>query len=159
MSSSADRLKQALRTAIPPHNMAALRALADRTGVNPRRLSRALKGAPINVDDHLYLCAALGVDPVDGRSAPPRKIPSFDWNLLAIKVLLAIIAKGSMRALAKEWDIPLPTLNRVKHQQPVSVESLLAVCARLGCHPHLFLTRTRTFHAQQSAETQVRATA
>lgn len=121
-------------------------AFARSWGIDGRLARRAASGQDVNSSAHLQLCAAIGLDPVDGSKCEPRAIADIDWNRVGIKVLLALIhsssapgKKTAMRAAAKAWKLPLVTVARMKAGQPVNIANLLNLCAALGCHPHEFL--------------------
>ena len=61
-----------------------LDAVARRVGVPSRQASMARAGKPINAGAHLALCAAVGIDPVDGTSRPAKELsPNVVWWLLS----------------------------------------------------------------------------
>jgi DNA-binding Xre family transcriptional regulator len=121
-------------------------AFARKWGIDGRLARRAASGQDVNSSAHLKLCAAIGIDPVDGSKRDPRFASDIDWNRVGIKVLLALIhsssepgKKTAMREAAQRWKLPLVTLARMKAGQPVNIANLLNLCAALGCHPHEFL--------------------
>jgi|GEM_PF-3608848 len=156
MSTPAKRLATALRAATSDGKPSEVVAFARAWGVDGRLGRRAAAGQPVNADAHLKLCHAVGIDPVDGHETYGirSKLPDLDWNRVAIKVLMAVInndpapnspigrrsRRKSLRKLERAWKLPFVTINRAKHGQPVSIESLLRIAEGLDVHPHAFLT-------------------
>ena len=58
----------------PALSSSALMSLARQAGVVPRQASFARAGKAINAGANLALCAAAGVDPVDGASRPVKDV-------------------------------------------------------------------------------------
>jgi transcriptional regulator with XRE-family HTH domain len=114
-----------------------LDAVARRAGVPSKLASMARAGKPINAGAHLALCAATGIDPVDGKSRPAKQLaPNVVWWLLSGALYITrSLKKLDQRAAAKVIEISPATVCRVERGQPVSIGVLLKVCAFIGVHP------------------------
>ena len=114
-----------------------LDAVARRAGVPSRQASMARAGKPINAGAHLALCAATGIDPVDGKSRPTKQLsPTMAWWLLASALYVTrSLKKLDQRAAAKVIGISPATVCRVERGQPVSIGVLIKVCRFVGVHP------------------------
>jgi MT-A70 len=110
--------------------------IADRAGADMRgHIFRARAGKPINAGAFLAICGALGIDPVDGSTRPPRAVPAcIAWPLVGAGLRIVRRHQGQ-RSAAKTIGISAATLCRVEAGDAVSVETLLAVCAFIGTHP------------------------
>jgi DNA-binding Xre family transcriptional regulator len=112
--------------------------IADRTGPEMRRLVfRARAGRPINAGAFLAICAAIGIDPVDGSSRAPRAVPArVAWRMVGVGLSIARrLRRQDLRSAAKVIGISASTLCRIEAGDAVSVESLLALCRYIGVHP------------------------
>jgi transcriptional regulator with XRE-family HTH domain len=115
----------------------ALMSLARQAGVTPRQASFARAGKAINAGAYLALCAAAGVDPVDG-TVRPVKVVSADvvwWLLSGALYITRHLKKLDQRAAAEAIGISAASVCRVECGQPVSIGVLLKVCAFIGVHP------------------------
>lgn len=114
-----------------------LDAVARRAGVQSKLASMARAGKQINAGAHLALCAATGIDPVDGKSRPVKDLsPNVAWWLLSGALYITrSLKKLDQRAAAKVIGISPATVCRVESGQPVSIGVLLKVCAFVNVHP------------------------
>jgi transcriptional regulator with XRE-family HTH domain len=114
-----------------------LDAVARRAGVPSRQASMARAAKPINAGAHLALCAATGIDPVDGTSRPIKQIsPNIVWWLLSGALCITrSLQKLDQRAAAKVIGVSPATVCRVERGQPVSIGVLIKICAFIGVHP------------------------
>jgi transcriptional regulator with XRE-family HTH domain len=114
-----------------------LDAVARRAGVQSKLASMARAGKPINAGAHLALCAATGIDPVDGRPRPVKDLsPNVVWWLLSGALhITRSLQKLDQRDAAKVIGISPATVCRVEHGQPVSIGVLIKVCTFIGVHP------------------------
>jgi transcriptional regulator with XRE-family HTH domain len=116
---------------------AALDELARRADVTSRQASLARAGKPVNAGAYLALCAATGIDPVDGKSRPAKVLsPNVVWWLLSGALYITRhLKKLDQRAAAEAIGISAATVCRVERGHPVSIGVLLKVCAFIGVHP------------------------
>jgi transcriptional regulator with XRE-family HTH domain len=114
-----------------------LDAIARQAGVSPKLVSLARAGKPINAGAYLAVCAAIGIDPVDGKRRPVQQIkPSLVWwQLSAALHIIRSLKKLDQRAAAKVIGVSPATVCRVERVQPVSIGVLIKVCAFIGVHP------------------------
>ena len=128
-------LSNALQSSAP--SWAALDELARRAGVTSRQVSLARAGKPVNAGAHLALCAATGIDPVDGRSRPAKVLsPNVVWWFLSGALYITRHPKKlDQRAAAEAIGISAASVCRIECGQPVSIGVLLKVCAFIGVHP------------------------
>lgn len=114
-----------------------LDAIARQAGVTPRQASMARAGKPINAGAHLALCAAIGIDPVNGAARPEKALsPNVVWWLLSGALYITRhLRKLDQRAAADAIGISPATVCRVEQGQPVSIGVMLKVCAFIGVHP------------------------
>lgn len=142
------RLQFALRTTRGP----LLDALAERSGVASVAARRAYHGRRVSVDNHLKLCAGIGIDPVTGAPREPYRRGDFHREWLGIMVRLARIEHGwSVRDAGRAFDLSSSALNRVENACPSSIESILSVCQYLGTHPDKFVPPTVSRETQTAA--------
>ena len=115
----------------------ALDAVARQAGVAPRLASMARAGKPINAGAYLALCAATGIDPVDGKDRPVKTLsPNVAWWVLSGALYITRgLKKLDQRAAAKVIGISPATVCRVECGKPVSIAVMLKVCAFIGVHP------------------------
>jgi hypothetical protein len=116
----------------------ALDSLARQAGIMPRQVSLARSGKAINAGAHLALCAAAGVDPVDG-AAQPVKVVSADvvwWLLSGALYITRNLRKLDQRGAATAIGVSPSTVCRVECGKPVSAENMIKVCAFIGVHPY-----------------------
>jgi DNA-binding XRE family transcriptional regulator len=115
----------------------ALDSLAREARVTPRQVSLARSGKPINAGAHLALCAAVGIDPLDGGSRPVKALsPNVVWWVLSGALYITRhLKKLDQRGAAKVIGVSPATVCRVERGQPVSVGVMLKVCAFIGVHP------------------------
>lgn len=161
-STPIQRLSRAIRAITEDGKPALVVALAREYGVDGRLGRRAASGMDVNADAYLKLCAAAGIDPIaEGMTVALRKLPDLNWTLVGIKVLAQLIGtpaepktpKVAMRQAAKEWNLSLVAIARLKSGQPVGIDNLLKLCCALDCHPHEFLTRSPgMFHGEHKVE-------
>jgi hypothetical protein len=111
--------------------------LACQAGVTPRQASFARTGKAINAGSYLALCAASGIDPVDGKSRPAKVLsPNVVWWLLSGALYITRhLKKLDQRAAAEAIGISAASVCRVECGQPVSIGVVLKVCAFIGVHP------------------------
>jgi len=116
---------------------AALDSVAQRAGVQSRLASMARAGKPVNAGAHLALCAATGINPVDGTSRPIKQLsPNVVWWLLAGALYITrSLRKLDQRAAGKVIGVSPATVCRVERGQPVSIGVLIKICAFIGVHP------------------------
>jgi transcriptional regulator with XRE-family HTH domain len=128
-------LSDALRSSAP--SFAALDAIARQAGVNPRQASMARAGKPINAGAYLALCAAMGIDPVDGKSRPAKVLSPtvVRWVISGALYITRGLKTLDQRAAAKVIGISPATVCRVERGHPVSIAVMLKVCAFIGVHP------------------------
>jgi DNA-binding XRE family transcriptional regulator len=114
-----------------------LDAVAKRAGVPSKLASMARAGKPINAGAYLALCAAIGIDPVDGKPRPTKRLsPTMAWWLLASALFVTrSLKKLDQRAAAKVIGISPATVCRVERGQPVSIGVLIKICRFVGAHP------------------------
>jgi DNA-binding Xre family transcriptional regulator len=130
-------LSEALRARIPDLPLSALNEFARQAGVPPKLASLARKGKSVNTGAHLALCAAVGIDPVDGRSRPVKQLSSnvVWWLLSGALYITRNLKKLDQRAAAEAIGISAASVCRIECGQPVSIGVLLKVCAFIGVHP------------------------
>jgi transcriptional regulator with XRE-family HTH domain len=116
---------------------AALDEMARRARVTSRQASLARAGKPVNAGAYLALCAATGIDPVDGKSRPAKSLsPNVVWWLLSGALYITRnLKKLDQRAAAEAIGISAATVCRVERGHPVSIGVMLKVCAFIGVHP------------------------
>jgi hypothetical protein len=116
---------------------AALDEMGRRAGVTSRQMSLARAGKPVNAGAYLALCAATGIDPVDGKARPTRVIsPNVVWWLLSGALYITRhLKKLDQRAAAEVIGISAASVCRVESGHPVSIGVMLKVCAFIGVHP------------------------
>jgi transcriptional regulator with XRE-family HTH domain len=114
-----------------------LDAVARRAGVPSKLASMARAGKSINAGAHLALCAAAGIDPVDGEPRPAKELsPNLAWWLLSGALYITrSLNKLDQRTAAKTIGISPATVCRVERGQPVSIGVLLKVCDFINVHP------------------------
>jgi hypothetical protein len=112
-------------------------AIARQAGVTSRQVSLARAGKPVNAGAYLALCAATGIDPVDGEPRPARVIsPNVVWWLLSGALYITRhLKKLDQRAAAEAIRISAASVCRVECGQPISIGVMLKVCAFIGVHP------------------------
>lgn len=115
----------------------ALMSLARQAGVTPRQASFARTGKAINAGAYLALCAAAGVDPVDGASRPVKDVSAnvVWWLLSGALYITRNLRKLDQRSAATAIGISPSTVCRVERGKPVSIGNMLKVCAFIGVHP------------------------
>jgi transcriptional regulator with XRE-family HTH domain len=128
-----------LSTALRPSasSSAEQNSIARQAGVTSRQVSLARSGKPVNAGAYLALCAAVGVDPVDGKDRPVKSVsPNILWWVLSGAMYISRnLKKLDQRAAAEVIGISAASVCRVECGQPVSVGILLRVCAFIGVHP------------------------
>lgn len=114
-----------------------LDAIARQAGVSPKLVSLARAGKPINAGAYLAVCAAIGINPVDGKPRPVKQLkPNLVWwQLSAALYITRSLKKLDQRAAAKVIGISPATVCRVERGQPVSIGVLIKVCGFVGVHP------------------------
>lgn len=102
---------------------------------------RAVAGLRINASDFLRLCGRLQIDPLTGERGPMAHDPGPLCSQMvgAGCALQRHLKKLSMRAAADEIGVSASTLHRLEQNLPVSIESILAVCAFIGVHPFNYM--------------------
>lgn len=115
----------------------ALDEVARQAGVTSRQASLARAGKPVNAGAHLALCAAVGVDPVDGRSRPAKALSAnvVWWLLSGALYITRHLKKLDQRAAAAAIGISAASVCRVERGHPVSIGIMLKVCTFIGVHP------------------------
>ena len=115
----------------------ALNEMASRAGVTSRQASLARAGKPVNAGAYLALCAATGIDPVDGKTRPAKVVsPNVVWWLLSGALYITRhLKKLDQRGAAEAIGISAASVCRVECGQPVSIGVMLKVCAFIGVHP------------------------
>jgi transcriptional regulator with XRE-family HTH domain len=128
-------LLNALQSSAP--SWALLDETARRAGVTSRQASLARAGKPVNAGAYLALCAATGIDPIDGKSRPAKVLsPNVVWWLLSGALYITRhLKKLDQRAAAEVIGISAASVCRVECGQPVSIGVMLKVCAFIGVHP------------------------
>ena len=83
------------------------------------------------------LCAATGIDPVDGRPRSAKALsPNVVWWLLSGALYITRhLKKLDQRSAADVIGISAASVCRVEQGQPVSIGVMLKVCAFIGVHP------------------------
>ena len=116
---------------------AALDEMGRRAGVTSRQVSLARAGKPVNAGAYLALCAATGIDPVDGKARPARVIsPNVVWWLLSGALYISRhLRRFDQRAAAEAIGISAASVCRVECGHPASTGVMLKVCAFIGVHP------------------------
>jgi hypothetical protein len=114
-----------------------LDAIARQAGVSPKLVSLARAGKPINAGAYLALCAAIGIDPLNGEMRPVKELsPNVVWWLLSGALYITRRLKNlDQRAAAEAIGISAATVCRIECGQPVSIGVMLKVCAFIGVHP------------------------
>lgn len=153
-STSIQRLSRAIKAVTGNGDAGQVVELARKAGVDGRLGRRVAKGITINASAYLRLCAVIGLDPLTGETGTEGTVPrDLDWNRVAIKILLALIAGSSLRKLSKAWKVEYTAINRAKHQQPVNIDNFLKICRGLKMHPYDFLaSKPEMFHGKQSLQ-------
>lgn len=115
-------------------------ALANACRVPRAAVSRAAAGWRITAPDFLTLCDGVGIDPVNGARRPTRRrARMFSWPSVAIALNYKRQVEGlSIRVASEAVGISIATISRLENLKPLSIESLLAVCAFLKVHPSSF---------------------
>jgi hypothetical protein len=133
-------LSDTLRARVPDFPLSALNEFARQAGVPPKLASLAKAGKPVNAGAHLALCAAVGIDPVDGRPRPVKELsPNVVWWLLSSAMFITRnLKKLNQRAAAEAIGISVASVCRVERGQPVSINSLIKVCSFVQVHPDGF---------------------
>jgi DNA-binding XRE family transcriptional regulator len=116
---------------------AALVGLAAQAGVTPRQVSLARAEKPINAGAYLALCGAVGIDPVDGAPCPVKSVsPNVEWWLLSAALYITRgLRRLDQRNAAKVIGVSPSTVCRLESGKPVSIASMIKVCAFIGVHP------------------------
>ena len=114
-----------------------LDGIARQAGVSSRQASLARAGKPVKAGAYLALCAATGIDPVDGKARPAKLLsPNVVWWLLSGALYITRhLKKLDQRAAAEAIGISAASVCRVECGQPVSIGVMLRVCAFIGVHP------------------------
>jgi len=114
-----------------------LDAIGRRASVASRQVSMARAGKPVNAGAYLALCAATGIDPVDGTPRPLKELsPNVVWWLLSGALYITRhLKKLDQRAAAEAIGISAASVCRVERGQPVSIGVMLKVCGFIGVHP------------------------
>ena len=86
---------------------------------------------------YLALCAAVGIDPIDGKPRHVKELSSnvVWWLLSGALHITRSLKKLDQRTAAKVIGISPATVCRVELGQPVSIGVLIKVCAFIGVHP------------------------
>jgi transcriptional regulator with XRE-family HTH domain len=146
-----------------------LDAIARQARVSPKLVSLARAGKPINAGAYLALCAAIGIDPLNGEMRPVKELsPNVVWwQLSAALYITRALKKLDQRAAAKVIGVSPATVCRVERGQPVSIGVLIKTCSFIEVHPDGYTaplvcpveivsreTRTETFciHSGKSSE-------
>ncbi len=130
-------LANALQARIPNSPLAALNQFAREADVPPRLTSLARAGKPVNAGAHLALCAAVGIDPVDGKPRPAKRVsPNVVWWVFAGALYITRdLKKLDQRAAAKIIEVSPASICRAERGRPVSIEVMIKLCAFIGVHP------------------------
>ncbi len=130
-------LANALQARIPNSPLAALNEFAREADVPPRLTSLARAGKPVNAGAHLALCAAVGIDPVDGKPRPAKRVsPNVVWWVFAGALYITRgLKKLDQRAAAKIIEVSPASICRAERGRPVSIEVMIKLCAFIGVHP------------------------
>lgn len=118
-------------------SLEALAKIAGDAGVTRRQVCLARAGKPIGAGAHLALCGAVGIDPIDGASRPPKVVSAnvVWWILSTALYVTRNLRKLDQRSAARLIGVSPATVCRVECAKPVSVEAMLKVCAFVGVHP------------------------
>lgn len=121
------------------------KALVLRSGVRPKAIRHAINGAkghPTDAGDYLRLCAAIGIDPMDGHRDTSHVPGELDRKLFAAGVRLTRYGrKQTMRDAAKEMGMSATTLCMIENGMVRSIDSMLAACRYVGVHPCHYVLR------------------
>jgi hypothetical protein len=121
------------------------------TGLGYHALVVAAQAKPLPADEHLALCAALGVDPVT-LASPAADMPPFGgavlWISFGCALTIARHLKGhDQRATAEAARVSLVTVSRAEHGRPLSVASFVRLSSYAGLHPHVWTAAPRAHEA------------
>lgn len=99
----------------------------------------------VDAEDFIKLCARVGICPITGeRLTPLRDLGSLcTQSIGAGFAVKRDIEKLSLRGAADVVGVSASTLARIEMNQPVSIESVLAVCEFIGVHPFGYLRSER----------------
>lgn len=133
----------------------ALSATAIRAGVTPRQVAMARAGKPIAAGAYLALCAAAGINPVDGKCRPVKCVSSnvVWWLLSAALYITRGLRRLDQRSAAKAIGVSPSTICRVEAGKPVSITNMIKVCAFIGVHPDAYTMPVRCACGTVSRET------
>ena len=125
-----------LSTAFQGMERQAIADLGKAIGATPRIAFYAAQARPISADHYLKFCAKLGLDPVTGKPRKPCEVGDLQWPLIGagLKMRRQLEHKGQ-RPAAEAYKLSYSTLRRAESGEPVTVTSLLKICAGLGVHP------------------------
>lgn len=107
----------------------------------------------------LVLCARVGIDPVTGDGRPSVDDPgTFQlWHLgVGCAIRRDLLGLHKLRDAAPHVGVSAATICRLERSLPISIESVLAVCAFVGVHPLECLRHEPAWETNQSPE-EIRA--
>lgn len=110
-------------------------------GHDARLVRRAALGQPVNASTHLQICAAVGTDPVTAAVIEKRRLGELHYpSLSAALRMKRFTEKLDLRKAAIPAGVSHVCLSRVERGEPVSIESILAICRWLSRHPFDFVS-------------------
>jgi len=119
----------------------ALQQLCKESGIDLHCIERALKGKAISADAYLSLCAATGIDPVNGKPCAPHQVGNIIWGFLGYGLK---ITRGlrylSTRDAASLAGVSHTIIVGIEAGRMVSTASLLKICAFMNVHPEGYTT-------------------
>jgi len=131
--------------------------LARFAGVGPSAIARAASGMPVRADVYLKLCAAAGINSMNGDTIAPRRVGDLNWKMLGLGIELRrrLHGVGSQRQMVKKIGgrVSLSTITRIETGKHVSVGNLLAVCAFIGIPPEQYCAEAEKLHVERTNET------
>lgn len=134
---AANRLKAALKVLSAP----TIDLLKET--VEPRLVRRAILGQQINAGDHLKLCAAIGLDPLQGKFRADAPLGDLHWASLSAALRMKRFSLNpnlTLRLAAREARTSYSALGRIERGEPVSIDAVIAVCRWLDRHPFDFVS-------------------
>lgn len=129
----------ALRTKMLALKLDGRLALAAKAGV-PAGIAMLAASRIVNAEAFLSLCHATGIDPVTGEAREIIIRPIIiDWQQFALAVRMRRAYPWTdIRTAAKRAKVSMATFSRAANGHPLSIGSMLKLCAYAGVHPDLY---------------------
>jgi hypothetical protein len=120
----------------------AMGVVSDGAGVHRKLGGRARVGRKINATAYLLLCAAIGLDALDGKQGDHRSRAGFTiaWEVLGCTLFLTRRChRLDLRSAARRIGVSAATLSRAEGGQAIDVENYLSVVRFLRMPAEAFL--------------------